>query len=226
MENHAILFMAANPSGSAPLALDREARAIQDELDRSRHRDRFELVTRWAAEPIDLLRELRRLRPTVMHFSGHGARHAPGPPCQGRWKRGTWRDISGATDMPGGALQPGLVLQDPEGRARVVSTAALHHTLRAAGSSVQLVVLNACYSDVVADVLSAHVPFIVGMRGSIQDDAARSFAIGFYGGLGDGASLASAFEQGCAAISVDGLHDADRPQLRARAGVSTGWRVA
>jgi hypothetical protein len=27
-------------------------------------------VTRWAAEPLDLLRELRKLKPTVVHFSG------------------------------------------------------------------------------------------------------------------------------------------------------------
>ena len=79
--------------------------------------------------------------------------------------------------------------------------------------------LNACYSDGQADGLSAHVPCIVGMRGSIQDDAARSFAIGFYGGLGEGASISSAYDQGCAAICLEGLRDADRPQLRVRDGV-------
>jgi hypothetical protein len=69
---HTILFLAANPLGTDRVALDREARAIQVELERSGFRDRFELVTRWAAEPLDLLRELRKLKPTVVHFSGHG----------------------------------------------------------------------------------------------------------------------------------------------------------
>src|SRR5262245_9931654 len=54
MQKHTILYLAANPSGSDPLALDREAKAIQVELERSRHGDCFELVTRWAAEPRDL----------------------------------------------------------------------------------------------------------------------------------------------------------------------------
>jgi hypothetical protein len=27
----------------------------------------------WAAEPLDLLRELRKRKPTVVHFSGHGS---------------------------------------------------------------------------------------------------------------------------------------------------------
>src|SRR6185436_10341921 len=71
-KKHVILFLAANPPGTDRLALDREARSIHAELRRSGYRDRFDLVTRWAAEPHDLLRELRELKPTVVHFSGHG----------------------------------------------------------------------------------------------------------------------------------------------------------
>ena len=48
------------------------------ELERSGFRDSFELVTRWAVQPLDLLRGLRRLKPTVVHFSGHGGRGAAG----------------------------------------------------------------------------------------------------------------------------------------------------
>src|SRR5204862_1720758 len=72
MTKHTILFLAANPGGTDPRALDREARSIRAELKRSGYRDRFEFVTRWAAEPLDLLRELRELKPTVVHFSGEG----------------------------------------------------------------------------------------------------------------------------------------------------------
>jgi hypothetical protein len=80
-----ILFLAANPSDTGRLALDREARAIHVELKRSGYRDRFDFVTRWAAEPLDLLRELRELRPTTVHFSGHGARpFIATDPAQGR----------------------------------------------------------------------------------------------------------------------------------------------
>jgi hypothetical protein len=69
---HTILFLAANPLDTDRLALDREAREIQLELALSGCRDQFEFVTRWAAEPLDLLRELRKLKPTVVHFSGRG----------------------------------------------------------------------------------------------------------------------------------------------------------
>ncbi|HEX8106157.1 MAG TPA: hypothetical protein VF516_00455 [Kofleriaceae bacterium] len=43
---HTILFLAANPAGTDRFALDREAHDIHAELERSGHRDRFELVDR------------------------------------------------------------------------------------------------------------------------------------------------------------------------------------
>jgi hypothetical protein len=190
---HTILFLAANPSGLDRLALDREARAIQKELESASNRDCFVLETRWAAEPLDLLRELRKLKPTVVHFSGQGGQ--------------------GMADVQ----QPhGLFFQGHDGRAQFVSTVALEETFGAAGASVKVVVLNACYSETQAEALLAHVECVVGMRGAIPDGAARSFAIGFYGGLGDRESIAAAFQQGCAAISLEGLREGDRPQLKVR----------
>src|SRR5215208_5626388 len=191
---HTILFLAANPSGTDPRALDCEARAIQVELERSGFRDRFELVTRWAAEPLDLLRELRELKPTVVHFSGHGSRD-------------------------------GLFFQAPNGDARVVSPAAVAETFEAAGGSVKLVVLSACYSAEPAEALLAHVDCVVGMSGALHDGMARAFAIGFYGALGYQESVAVAYQQGNAAISLEGLADADRPQLKARAGTDAARMV-
>jgi hypothetical protein len=220
---HTILFLAANPLGTDRLALDREARAIQVELERSGFRNRFELVTRWAAEPLDLLRELRRLKPTVVHFSGHGAPgpgagdHRPGP--------GPHRDVVDEPGHDGGEPRPGLFFQGLDGRPQLVSTEALEETFGAAGTSVKMVVLSACYSEVQAKALLPHVGCVVGMSGSIHDDAARSFAIGFYGGLGEHESIAAAYKQGCAAISLEGLRDHDRPQLAVRADVDASKLV-
>jgi len=228
---HTILFLAANPSGTDRLALDREARAIQVELERSGLRDRFELVTRWAAEPLDLLRELRKLKPTIVHFSGHGAPGATGTPgtssVAGRHGPGPapHRDVVVEPGSSDGESSHGLFFQGPDGRPQLVSTAALEETFGAAGASVQLVVLSACYSDVQARALLPHVGCVVGMSGAIGDDTARTFAIGFYGGLGERESIAAAYKQGCAAISLEGLRDRDRPQLVVRVGVDAGKLV-
>jgi hypothetical protein len=67
--------------------------------------------------------------------------------------------------------------------------------------------------------LLAHVDCVVGTSGSIRDDAARSFAIGFYGGLGEREAVAAAYRQGRAAIALEGSPDGYLPQLKVRAGV-------
>jgi hypothetical protein len=72
MAKRTVLFLAANPCGTDPRALDVEAHSIRSELKRSGYRDRFQLETRWAVQPLDLLRELRELQPAVVHFSGQG----------------------------------------------------------------------------------------------------------------------------------------------------------
>lgn len=138
-----ILFLAANPRGTDQLALDREARSIEDELCRSYHRDRFEFRMIWAAQPLDLLQGLHRLRPMVVHFTGHGS-------------------------------EEGLYFEGPYGSAQLVSTGALTQTFRAAGGSVRLLVLNTSYSDALAEALRAHVDCVIGVRGAIADEAARS----------------------------------------------------
>lgn len=216
MNKQTILFLAANPLGTDRLALDQEARAIQIELERSGHRDRFELVTRWAVEPLDLLRELRKLKPTVVHFSGHGAPLIPGGP---RAQEAAYRDILVDNGRDGDEPQDGLYFQGLDGRPQRVSTEALRDTFGAAGSSVQVVVLSACYSAPQSEALRAHVDCVVGMGSAIRDDAARSFAIGFYGGLGERESVAAAYRQGCAAIRLQGEPDADQPRLAVRDGV-------
>jgi hypothetical protein len=187
MGKHIILFLAADPGGTDRRALDQEASAIRKELKRSGYRDRFELVTRWAVEPLDLLRELRELRPAVVHYSGRGGRD-------------------------------GLYFQAPNGGARAVSPAALAEAFGAAGGSVQLVVLSACYSEAAAEALLAHVACVVGIGGALHDDMARAFAIGFYGALGEQESVAAAYLHGNAAIHLEGLSDVDRPQLKVRGG--------
>jgi hypothetical protein len=214
MKKHTILFLAANPIGSDRLALDREARAIHVELRHSGYRDSFELVTRWAAEPLDLLRALRELKPTVVHFSGHGGQHAIED-----HRSESSQNVDSDPGFHESYQSQGLYFQGSDGRAQFVAAAALTQTFGAAGASVKLVVLNACYSEVQAAALVTHVDCVVGISGSIQDDAARNFAIGFYGGLGARESVADAYQQGRAAISLEGLSDHDRPQLKVRSGV-------
>lgn len=219
---HTILFLAANPSGIDRWALDREARAIQMELERSGYRDCFKFETRWAAEALDLLRELRRLRPTVVHFSGRFGPVALG----GNGPATTPHPIVTGTLGPD-PTEPrhGVFFQGADGRSQLVPTQALEDVFDAAGASVKVVVLNACYSETQAEALVTHVDCVIGMGGPLRDEAARNFAIGFYGALGECESVATAYKQGRAAISLEGLRGADAPQLKTRDGVDAGKLV-
>jgi hypothetical protein len=68
-------------------------------------------------------------------------------------------------DHRGGVAQHGLCFQGPDGRPQLVSAEALARVFGAAGSSVKLLVLNACYSEKQAQALLAHVGYVVGMNG-------------------------------------------------------------
>src|ERR1700730_18483498 len=76
-EKMKILFLAANPKDSAtPLRLDEEIREIHSKIRAGEFRDSFELVSRWAVRPLDLLQVFNEVQPHIVHFSGHGSRKA------------------------------------------------------------------------------------------------------------------------------------------------------
>jgi len=58
------------------------------------------------------------------------------------------------------------------------------------------------------------------MRGAIGDDAARSFAVGFYRALGYRRSVGNAVAQAVAALAAKQLPDEHLPVCRTRDGVS------
>ena len=200
---HRILFLAANPSETTRLALDEECAAIERELRMTTGRDAFEFRSKWAASIDQVMRDLNELQPTVIHFSGHG--------CGIHVHAETHRDV---------ASSAGIQLQDERRRPQHVSARALSQMIASAAPSARLVVLNACFSDTVAEALRGVDDCIVGMRGAISDDAARSFAVGFYRALGHGRSVGNAVEQAVATLAAKQLPDEHLPICRTRRGLS------
>jgi hypothetical protein len=175
--------LAANPSNTPHLRLDQEVRDIEEGLTRSQQRDRFELVQRWAARPRDVQRAILELEPQIVHFSGHG----------------TGED--------------GLVLEDGQGQAQLVSTAALAGLFELFADQVQCVLLNACYSEVQGQAIAQHIPYVIGMKQAIGDTAAREFAVGFYDALGAGRDLEFAFKYARNSIQMAGIAEHLTPVL-------------
>ncbi len=179
-------MLAANPLSTQRLALDDEAREIEEKIRLSRDRDCFDIVTRWAVRPADLLRFLNEVRPHIVHFSGHGGRDGE------------------------------IVLSTGNSTDHTVSATALAEVFRVMRDNIRVVMLNACYSASQAQAIGAHIDYIVGMRTTVEDTSAIVFSAAFYSALGYGRSVVEAFEQAVTAIMLHGLPGHDVPQLLAR----------
>jgi hypothetical protein len=71
-KNKVILFFAANPQYTHPLRLDKEVRDIEDELNKSRNKDKIKLIKLSAIRISDLQDSLLEHSPEFVHFAGHG----------------------------------------------------------------------------------------------------------------------------------------------------------
>lgn len=71
MPQKKILILTASPDDQNRLHTDHEIRAIQQELERSRNRDRFEIVLKLAVKADDLIHILEDEKPEIVHFCGH-----------------------------------------------------------------------------------------------------------------------------------------------------------
>lgn len=112
-----------------------------------------------------------------------------------------------------------LILEDAAGRATPMAPAALA-ALLAAPASVRCVLLNACWSDALADALLHVTACVVGMTTEVEDMAAIPFAAGFYRALADGESVAAAVAAGRAQAVAGGSREAELAvRLRAVEGV-------
>jgi hypothetical protein len=134
-----ILFLSANPVDRAPLRSDQEQRDIAQALRGSRHRSRFELRPHAAVRPDDLQELLRQTSPTIVHFSAHGNEAGE------------------------------LLLEDENGHASPLNAEALAGIFAAWKGRVRCVVLNACYSQRLAEALAVHVDCVVGMASDVTD---------------------------------------------------------
>lgn len=185
-----ILFLASNPQDTTRLKLDEELGAITDRLHESEYREVINLVPHWAVGPDDLILKLNDLKPEIIHFSGHGSQAGE------------------------------LMLTDQHGMSTPARPAALKKLFGSLMYTPRLVVLNTCYSEVQAKAIRSLVDCVIGMQGSVADEAARTFAASFYRALGFGVPVKFAFEQGVAAIMLHNLPDEDKPHLLKRQGIN------
>lgn len=67
-----ILILTSNPNDNVKLRADREIKEIKEKIERSKNRDRFEIIPELAVQPDDLIPLLQEKEPQIVHFCGHG----------------------------------------------------------------------------------------------------------------------------------------------------------
>ena len=96
----------------------------------------------------------------------------------------------------GHGLNKGLVLEDENAYAQVVSNEMLDLLFKDLKDIVKIIVLNSCYSTTQAEFLSKIGCYVLGYNTPVGDKVAQSFAKGFYLGLSDGKDFNGALNSG------------------------------
>lgn len=180
------LVILSNPKDTIRLSLEQELRQIQRRILIGRFRDSLELIPLLAPTTDDILHFLNQHKPQIVHFSGHG-------------------------------LESGeLIVVDEAENAHIIpfdALVALFHLFRA---SVDLVILNACYSAIQAQVLAQSINYVIGMSNAVPDETAIAFAAAFYGALAFGKLHEDAFEEAKVSVQLKGLAGYDEIRLFVR----------
>lgn len=180
-----ILYLTANPLDTSHLPLKAEFDAIRISLERFLRNEQYILEHEWEVDPRHLLVRLLKVRPHIIHFGGHGT--------------------------PDGEL---LATDNTNGLAIAIRGEALGDLLAPLVPTLRLVVLNACWSNLHATLLTkqAGIPFVIGMHSTVENQVAETFVTSFYNALTSGESVRQSFRLAQAALALAHM-PSDAPQL-------------
>ena len=154
------------------LNLNKEIKNLKRVIENSPNPQQLQVEIELLVYPDDLHDLFFRYEPRIVHFCGHGTR------------------------------RQGLVFENENGREHQVGTEALSNLFQLFADKVECVVLNACYTKEQVNAISKHINYVIGMKQTIQDNAAIAFATGFYRALGYGRTIEDCFKFGCSAIEL------------------------
>ncbi|MEO1763835.1 MAG: CHAT domain-containing protein, partial [Cyanobacteria bacterium J06629_18] len=112
-----------------------------------------------------------------------------------------------------GTGDKGLIFEDETGATKLVDGEALAGLFKGF-PEVECVVLNGCYSEEQAEVISQHVKYVIGMKKAIGDKAAIKFAVGFYDALFSERTVEFAYNSGLSAMRLAGIPEQLTPVLK------------
>ena len=172
-----------------PVDIDAEVAIIRASLKPLEDVGKISIVEVKHLTGLSLQRAIKDEKPHILHYVGHGG-------------------FEGNTGS--------LILEKSDGSRQDFSARQLAIALN--GSSVRLVVLNACKTGMVLTnllrgmapaLMGANIPAVVAMQSSVQDDAGLAFAEEFYRALANGEPIDGCVAEGRKAVIACGLSNLD-----------------
>jgi hypothetical protein len=112
------------------------------------------------------------------------------------------------------ANEEGLVFHDDDDKPKWVLNDTLLNIFDMIRVQPECVFFNTFISQSLADGLAKKIPFVIGMNGLIDDNAAITFSTGFYQAIAFGKDYPSAFKLGRELMIVEGFEkEKDKPFL-------------
>lgn len=156
-----VLVVFSNPGDSDRLRLDREHRQLDEMVERTNSRDHIRLMQ--ATTISDLAVSLSKLRPHIVHFSGHGS------------PNGIYLEKDSTSEQ-------GVELSSTQ-LADLICTHCPH---------LHALVLMSCYSAASAPQLRTTAPYVVTVEAEAEDHAALMFSKYFYDAILTGRPIEAA----------------------------------
>jgi GTPase SAR1 family protein len=153
-----LLLLGANPvipnHVGSQLSIAEEFNNICEKLSQDGLNYKVNVYPRSKTNPISMNEEIWNLRPTMLHFSGHGSD------------------------------QGGLCFASEDGRGlqmiEVNIIEELFEEIKKEHPQLKIVLLNACFSKAQAQAISKHGIYAIGVNKEVKSPGARAFAAGFY----------------------------------------------
>jgi hypothetical protein len=182
------LNLYANPKRTEKIKLDEEIRHIQDDIGWTQVTN-VQLVNIGFVKKPDLLTQIQRHKPVLVHFSGHATEYGE------------------------------IVLEDVNRQPSLVSPQALEGVFKNFKNMIKLVVLNCCYSEIQAEAISKHIPCVIGMQKALTENTGRIFSSKLLQSLVLGYSIKQSFDMATTELELVHPGLGETPRLIEKRGV-------
>lgn len=176
-----ILYLSNNPKRSDPNLLNEEINCIKQRLVLGKCSCSYELIPKNVENLEALQRALLETRPSIVHFSSYATQ------------------------------EDKLVFKNEDGTHLSIDPQALCSFFALFNERLQLVFLNACYSEPQAKAVQQVIPFVIGIDGGeVVPSSALDFVKAFYQSIAYGTKIPKAYAMARSLLQMKGTPHFER----------------